>query len=302
MTTFTIDTDNNITAFGTPEEAAAATTTPFDSFASQKELAALAAAWPAERLMASWNSLPGVKPVKAFKSAKAAASRIWASIQGLGEAAKPEAEPTKPKAAKKAKGGAQAAKGAPAKAKATKKTTAAKKAPKAKKAAKAQETGAARRQQDRPGGCHAPAEERRYAGRNHGQNGLAEAHRPRVHGRNDEKGRVHRRVLQAGGRRAHLPHQLVASNASLLARPAPAAAGFFASGPIILLLSSATGVINRGAMKNATPTTKKQRSEQELVAEIEKLARQLQDRSTRSRFLMAVQETRDRWNRKSDSF
>jgi hypothetical protein len=144
MTTFTIDTDNNITAFGSAEEAAAATTTPFDTFASQKELAALAAAWPAERLLAIWNSLPGVKPVKAFKSAKAAASRIWERIQGLGEAAKPEAEPTKPKATKKAKGGAQAAKGAPAKVKATKKTTAAKNAPSAKKAAKAPEAAGPR--------------------------------------------------------------------------------------------------------------------------------------------------------------
>jgi hypothetical protein len=61
MTNFTIDSDNNITAFGSAEEAAAATTTPFDTFASQKELAALAAAWPAERLVAIWNSLPGVK-------------------------------------------------------------------------------------------------------------------------------------------------------------------------------------------------------------------------------------------------
>ena len=144
MTTFTIDTDNNITAHGTPEEAAAATTTPFDTFASQKELAALAAAWPAERLVAIWNSLPGVKPVKAFKSANAAASRIWERIQGLGDAAKPEAEPAKPKAAKKAKGGAQAAKGAPPKAKATTKASPAKNAPKAKRAAKTQETAGPR--------------------------------------------------------------------------------------------------------------------------------------------------------------
>jgi hypothetical protein len=41
MTTFTIDEQNNITAFGSAEEAAAATATPFDSFSSQKELAAL---------------------------------------------------------------------------------------------------------------------------------------------------------------------------------------------------------------------------------------------------------------------
>jgi Protein of unknown function (DUF3489) len=137
MTTFTIDNDNNITAHGTPEEAAAATATPFDSFASQKELAGLVAGWPAERLVAIWNGLPGVEPVKKFKNSKIAASRIWERIQGLGEAAKPKEE-------RKAKGGAPAAKGAPPKAKATKKATGAKKGPKAKRAAKAQETAGPR--------------------------------------------------------------------------------------------------------------------------------------------------------------
>jgi hypothetical protein len=144
MTTFTIDNDNNITAHGTPEAAAAATATPFDSFASQKELAGLVAGWPAERLIATWNGLPGVEPVKTFKSAKTAASRIWERIQGLAEAAKPAVEPAKPKADKNAKRGAQAAKGAPAKANATKKATAAKHAPKGKKVAKAQETAGPR--------------------------------------------------------------------------------------------------------------------------------------------------------------
>jgi hypothetical protein len=42
MTTYTIDTDNNITAHATPEAAAAATTTPFDSFSTQPEFAELA--------------------------------------------------------------------------------------------------------------------------------------------------------------------------------------------------------------------------------------------------------------------
>ena len=137
MPTFTIDNDNNITAHGTPEEAAAATATPFESFSSQRELAGLAAGWPAERLIATWNGLPGAEPVKTFKSAKTAASRIWEQIQGLSEAAKPKAE-------RKAKGDVQAAKGAPAKAKATKKATAAKKEPKGKKAVKAQETAGPR--------------------------------------------------------------------------------------------------------------------------------------------------------------
>src|ERR1022692_1033057 len=104
MTTFTIDKDNTITAFGSAEEAAAASTTPFDSFANPKQLAELIAGWPEERLVATWNSLPGVEPVKGFKNAKRAASRIWERIQGLGEAAKPKEE-------RKAKGGAPAAKG-----------------------------------------------------------------------------------------------------------------------------------------------------------------------------------------------
>ena len=119
MKTFTIDTDNNITAFPTPDHAEAAVGAGAQAFISQKQLAELAAAWPAERPVEIWNSLPGVEPVKGFKSAKAAASRIWECIQGLGDAPKPEAKPAKPKADKKAKGGAQVAKGAPAKAKAT---------------------------------------------------------------------------------------------------------------------------------------------------------------------------------------
>jgi hypothetical protein len=122
--TFTIDTDNNISAFATQEEAAASTTSPFESFTSQKELAQLASAWPKERLVAIYNSLPGVTPTETFKAAKAGASKIWESIQGLGKAAKP----AQPKADKKAKGSAKAAKGAPGK-----KATPAKSAPKAKK-------------------------------------------------------------------------------------------------------------------------------------------------------------------------
>jgi hypothetical protein len=49
MKTFTIDPENSISVFATPEQAAAATTTPFDSFASQKQLVELAAGWPAKQ-------------------------------------------------------------------------------------------------------------------------------------------------------------------------------------------------------------------------------------------------------------
>ena len=139
MKTFTIDIDNGISAFATLEEAAAALNTPFESFSSQKELATLAAKWPAERLAEIWNSLAGVEPVKSFKSAKTAAAKIWERIQSLGE-------PTKPKADKKAKGGARAATGAPAKGKAAKKAAPAKKAPKAKTGAKHDEAPAGPRE------------------------------------------------------------------------------------------------------------------------------------------------------------
>jgi hypothetical protein len=138
MTTFTINAENEIVAFATPEEAAAATQTPLDTFTTQQEFAGLATAWPPERLVEIWNSLAGVVPVKKFKSPKTAVSRIWARIQRLGESAGPHAgQPEKPKAQQKAKGGAQGQKGAPAKGKSSKKATAAKGAPKAKKGAKA---------------------------------------------------------------------------------------------------------------------------------------------------------------------
>jgi len=137
MSTFTIDAENNITAFPTPEEAAAAVAAGAQPFGSQQELAELAGAWPAERLVEIWNSLPGMKPVKGFKSAKAAISRIWARIQNLGE-------PAKPKAERKAGVSAQAAKGAPVKAKANKKATPAKKAAKLTKKTAMKKAAAAR--------------------------------------------------------------------------------------------------------------------------------------------------------------
>jgi hypothetical protein len=136
MTTFTIDNDNAITAFASSEEAAAAGG-EVKLFASAKELSRLASDWPAERLVEIWNGLPGVEAVTKFKSAKVGVARIWERIQGLGEPAKPKAEP-------KVKAGAKAAKGAPAKGKATKKASPAKKVAKATKGAKPAKTGGPR--------------------------------------------------------------------------------------------------------------------------------------------------------------
>src|SRR5271157_3811408 len=98
--TFPIDSDNNITAFASKEEATAATAGPFDFFADQAELEKLVSGWPGARLVDIWNSLPGVVPVKRFQSGKVATKRIWERIQPLTEATKPL--PPKPKLGAKA--------------------------------------------------------------------------------------------------------------------------------------------------------------------------------------------------------
>jgi len=133
MTTFTIDTDNNIMAHSTPEEAAATTANPFDTFTRQQEFAKLAKSWPATRLVAIWNSLPGVQPIQKFKDNQAAATRIWKRLGGLAGSVPPQpAQPTKPKAEHHTKGGAPGPIAAPVKSKVSRKATAIKNAPKAK--------------------------------------------------------------------------------------------------------------------------------------------------------------------------
>jgi hypothetical protein len=88
MTMFTIDENNNITAFGSKEEAAGNDSTAL-IFMSQKELSKLAADWPVGRLIEIWNSFAGVapfgelNPVKKFTDRKVAVARIWQAIQRL---------------------------------------------------------------------------------------------------------------------------------------------------------------------------------------------------------------------------
>jgi len=138
MTTFTIDTENNIAVFAHPHEADGVIGSG-QTFASPEELADLAAGWPTERLVDVWNSFAGVagfgadlKPVKKFENRKAAVARIWKAIQRLNGSATPEAATAVETAPAAPKG----AKGAPTKSKSSKKTTPAKKSPKGAKAAK----------------------------------------------------------------------------------------------------------------------------------------------------------------------
>jgi hypothetical protein len=127
MTFFAIDADNNITTYAAAEQIPDGQ----ERFTSEKELAALATNWPADRLTNVWNSFAGVagfgadlKPVKKFTDRKTAIARIWKAIQKLDGAfegaATPTAEDVAAKPAKAAKGAQKGAKVAPPKAKSTK--------------------------------------------------------------------------------------------------------------------------------------------------------------------------------------
>ena len=81
MTTYTIDKENNMSAFASMTEAKNQPMT--ERFSSAKELGRLGKKWPASRLVEVWNGLPGVTAVKKFTSRKSAVVRIWAAIQSL---------------------------------------------------------------------------------------------------------------------------------------------------------------------------------------------------------------------------
>jgi hypothetical protein len=87
MTSFTIATDNSITAFTAAEQVPEGQ----DRFATEKEFAKLSADWPLARFPEVWNAFAGVppfgdlKPVKKFTDRKTAVTRIWKAIQTLGE-------------------------------------------------------------------------------------------------------------------------------------------------------------------------------------------------------------------------
>ena len=104
-TTFTIDTDNNITAF----DAAARVPEGQDGFTTEKEFAKLSADWPIARFPEVWNAFAGappfgdLKPVKKFTDRKTAVARIWKAIQALTPAPAQQAAPVAPKKAKATK-------------------------------------------------------------------------------------------------------------------------------------------------------------------------------------------------------
>jgi len=78
MPIFTIDTENNVTAYTSPDEAAKADAN-LPRFSSEAELAKLAADWPTSRLIDLWNSIPGNSNLT--KLGPKAAARIWKALQ-----------------------------------------------------------------------------------------------------------------------------------------------------------------------------------------------------------------------------
>jgi len=104
MATFTIDSENNITAHaGLPVSA------DESQFSNAKELAKLTHDWPVSRLIDTWNSFAGVapfddlKPVKKFTSRKGAVARIWKAIERLSPDVAQGAEPVAPAKAEASK-------------------------------------------------------------------------------------------------------------------------------------------------------------------------------------------------------
>ena len=81
MKSFSIDSDNNITAFASATESKAA---GGESFTTEAEWSKLTADWPTRRLVEVWNSIPGFTPVHKFTSRRTAVDRIWKAIQSLG--------------------------------------------------------------------------------------------------------------------------------------------------------------------------------------------------------------------------
>ena len=95
MPSFTIDSDNNITALAVLPDGAKDS----HSFSTPKELAKLTADWPVSRLVDTWNSFAGVapfddlKPVKKFTSRQTAVTRLWQAVARLSPHVAPPANP-----------------------------------------------------------------------------------------------------------------------------------------------------------------------------------------------------------------
>jgi hypothetical protein len=76
-TEFIIDFENHITA----GEAGIATDPAAAIFTTQLGLRELVRHWPLQRLVAVWNQIPGLVPVRKFENRTVAVRRIWQALQ-----------------------------------------------------------------------------------------------------------------------------------------------------------------------------------------------------------------------------
>ena len=119
MKVFTIDTENDISAFSIVAEANQ-DIAKTDRFTDEAELSARAQTWPAARLVEIWNRLPGVEPVRRFTSRTAAVRRIWKAIEHLQPAGGVPARPVASKNPAQAKTPGKTRRAAPLQSKAAK--------------------------------------------------------------------------------------------------------------------------------------------------------------------------------------
>ena len=82
MKAFALTPENNVI---TAESAAQlpADSDQLETIKSEQDLAKLASGWPAARLVAIWNNLPGTAPVTKFTDRKTGVARVWRAMQAL---------------------------------------------------------------------------------------------------------------------------------------------------------------------------------------------------------------------------
>jgi hypothetical protein len=103
VNTFTIDANNNITAYASTEEASPGDAAGLVHFDSQATLAQVSTDWPLSRFVEIWNGIPGQTPVKKFQDRKKAVARVWSAIQPLAGKGQPsESAAEKPDAPRQA--------------------------------------------------------------------------------------------------------------------------------------------------------------------------------------------------------
>jgi len=112
MKVFSITPDNHVVAISSAEQLSEEAAN--DRFGNPEELNKLVQNWPSARLVAIWNSLPDVEPVRKFRDRTTAVRRIWEAVQkvdGKGGQPAPTATEKRPRSAHQASNDKQRATG-----------------------------------------------------------------------------------------------------------------------------------------------------------------------------------------------